>query len=156
MHYLHSLEAPVLHRNLKTQNLMLDEGGRVKICDFGWARFKTIDSGKTFFHGWQWVAPEILWGKPYTEAADVYSYSIVAWEVLSREIPFKGFNPIQIGVMVRDQQFRPTIPEGAPPGYGELLEACWQNEPQQRFSFEKILGRMNALVAMCSAEGSEY
>ena len=53
MHYLHSLEAPVLHRNLKTQNLMLDEGGRVKICDFGWARFKTIDSGKTFFHGWQ-------------------------------------------------------------------------------------------------------
>ena len=43
----------MLHRNLKTQNLMLDEGGRVKICDFGWARFKTIDSGKTFFHGWQ-------------------------------------------------------------------------------------------------------
>jgi serine/threonine protein kinase len=93
MHYLHTLNPPVLHRNLKTQNLLIDEGGRVKICnpnlnldpnphpnphphphphahanpnpspnphprrvkicDFGWSRFKTIDSGKTFFHGWQ-------------------------------------------------------------------------------------------------------
>ena len=86
MHYLHSLEAPVLHRNLKTQNLMLDEGGRVKICDFGWARFKTIDSGKTFFHGWQWVAPEILGGGRFTESADVYSFAMVAWEARYREI----------------------------------------------------------------------
>merc|ERR1719345_366152 len=72
MHYLHTLEPPVLHRNLKTQNLLIDEGGRVKICDFGWSPFKTIDSGKTFFHGWQWVAPEILGGARFHEKADVY------------------------------------------------------------------------------------
>ena len=120
MHYLHSLEAPVLHRNLKTQNLMLDEGGRVKICDFGWARFKTIDSGKTFFHGWQWVAPEILGGGRFTESADVYSFAMVAWEVLTHRLPFTGMNPVQIGLAVREQKLRPTLPDDCPAGFGAL------------------------------------
>lgn len=81
MNYLHTLDPPVLHRNLKSQNLLVDEAGKVKIGDFGWSRLKTFDAGKTFFHGWQWVAPEILWGGQFTEMADVYSYSMVAWEV---------------------------------------------------------------------------
>ena len=53
MNYLHTLDPPVLHRNLKSQNLLVDEGGKVKIADFGWSRLKTFDAGKTFFHGWQ-------------------------------------------------------------------------------------------------------
>ena len=150
MTYLHTLEPPVLHRNLKSQNLLVDEGGKIKIADFGWSRLKTFDAGKTFYHGWQWVAPEILWGGKFTEAADVYSYSMVAWEVLTRSIPFTGLNPVQIGVAVREQKLRPPLPDDCLPGFGELLEGCWHDEPEQRFTFDKVLGRMNALVAMNS------
>jgi len=152
MNYLHTLEPPVLHRNLKSQNLLIDDGGKVKIADFGWSRLKTFDAGKTFFHGWQWVAPEILWGGKFTEAADVYSYSMVAWEVLTHTVPFHGLNPVQIGVAVREQKLRPPLPDDCPPGFGELLAGCWHDEPAQRFTFDKVLGRMNALVAMSATD----
>ena len=75
--FAHARSLPVLHRNLKSQNLLVDDGGKVKIADFGWSRLKTFDAGKTFFHGWQWVrARDPAWGGKYTEAADVYS---TAW-----------------------------------------------------------------------------
>ena len=152
MNYLHTLDPPVLHRNLKSQNLLIDEAGKVKIGDFGWSRLKTFDAGKTFFMGWQWVAPEILWGGKFTEAADVYSYAMVAWEVVTRSVPFHGLNPVQIGVAVREQKLRPPLPEDGPPGLGDLLSACWHDDPTLRFSFDKILGRVQALVAMSATD----
>ena len=153
MTYLHTLEPPVLHRNLKSHNLLVDEAGKVKIADFGWSKLKSFDPAKTFYHGWQWVAPEILWGGAFTEAADVYSFSMVCWEVFAQEMPFKGLNPLQIGHAVGTEKVRPPAPPNAPDGLGDLLENCWHNEPKQRFTFPKILGRLNALVAMSSAEG---
>ena len=152
MNYLHTLDPPVLHRNLKSQNLLIDEGGKVKIADFGWSRLKTFDAGKTFFHGWQWVAPEILWGMQFTEAADVYSYSMVAWEVLTQSVPFSGLNPVQIGVAVREQKLRPPLPEDCDAGLAEVMHACWHDQPEQRYSFTKVLGRMQALVALSTDE----
>ena len=148
MNYLHTLEPPVLHRNLKSQNLLVDEGGRVKIADFGWSRLKTFDAGKTFFHGWQWVAPEILGGGRYTEKADVYSFAMVAWEVLEQKLPFEGKNPVQIGLAVREQKLRPPIADDAPAGFAELLCACWHDEPEQRHTFSRILGALQALAVL--------
>ena len=156
MTYLHTLEPPVLHRNLKSSNLLLDEAGKVKIGDFGWSKLKSFDPAKTFYHGWQWAAPEILWGGAFTEASDVYSFSMVCWEVFAQEMPFKGLNTLQIGHAVGTENVRPPIPPSAPEGLGELLGSCWHSEPAQRFSFSKILGRLNALVAMSSADGAEY
>jgi len=151
MNYLHTLDPPVLHRNLKSQNLLIDDGGKVKIADFGWSRLKTFDAGKTFFHGWQWVAPEILWGGKFTEAADVYSFSMVAWEVLTNAVPFHGLNPVQIGLAVREQKLRPPLPADCPPGFGELLQACWHDEPEQRYPFTRVLGKMQGIVAVFSS-----
>ena len=152
MNYLHTLEPPVLHRNLKTTNLLIDEAGKVKIADFGWSRLKTFDAGKTFYHGWQWIAPEILWGAKFEQPADVYSYSMVAWEVLTGSVPFHGLNPTQIGFAVMKERLRPPPPEDGPPGFDQLLAACWHDDPAERYSFEKILGRMQALVAMSATE----
>jgi len=156
--YLHGLDPPVLHRNLKSSNLLVDEGGKVKIADFGWSRLKSLGASlsKTFFHGWQWVAPEILWGAKFTEAADVYSYSMVAWEVLTHEVPFAGMNPVQIGVAVREQKLRPPLPDDCDPGFAELLHACWHDAPEKRPSFVRVLGKIQALVALSSeADGFE-
>jgi serine/threonine protein kinase len=100
----------------------------------------------------RWVAPEILWGQPFTEAADVYSFGMVSWEVLTQEIPFKGLNPVQIGVAVREQKRRPPLPEHGPHGLDQLLQACWHDQPEQRPSFVKVLGKVQALVAIASTE----
>jgi len=66
------------------------------------------------------VAPEILGGGRFTESADVYSFAMVAWEVLTHRLPFTGMNPVQIGLAVREQKLRPTLPDDCPAGFGAL------------------------------------
>ena len=83
VHYLHSCTPPILHRDLKSLNIFLDEHYRIKIGDFGWT--KTLDQYMTNKIGtYQWMAPEVIDNKPYTEKADVFSYSIILWEIASR------------------------------------------------------------------------
>lgn len=155
MHYLHSFDPPVLHRNLKSQNLLLDSGGKVKVCDFGWARFQTLDSGRTFFNSWQWVAPEILAGGRFNEKADVYSFAMVAWEVLTRSLPFTGMNPVQIGMAVGQQRLRPPLPDDCPAGFGTLLSDCWHHEPEQRHRFDVVLGKLQAMETLNEFDDAE-
>lgn len=81
--YLHECRPPILHRDLKSLNIFLDEHSRIKIGDFGWT--KTLDEYMTNKIGtYQWMAPEVIGNKPYTEKADVFSYSIILWEIASR------------------------------------------------------------------------
>ena len=148
MNYLHTYDPPVLHRNLKSQNLLLDEAGRVKISDFGWSRFKALDSCKTFIPSWQFVAPEILAGEPFSQAADVFSFAMIGWEVLTRSLPFVGMNPVQIAQAVQQQKLRPEVPADSPPDFAALLGECWHDESGRRPSFTKVLGRLQAQVAL--------
>ena len=83
VHYLHSCHPPVLHRDLKSLNLLLDESGRVKLADFGWT--KGLDNYMTGKIGtYQWMAPEVIASHKYSEKADVFSYGIILWEIASR------------------------------------------------------------------------
>jgi serine/threonine protein kinase len=91
MEYLHTFPgSPVLHRDLKTPNLLLDRDFRVKITDFGISREKELSLGQTGIMtvcGTPiWTAPEILRGDTYNEKADVFSFSICVWEVRQRPI----------------------------------------------------------------------
>lgn len=81
--YLHSCTPPILHRDLKSLNIFLDKHLTIKIGDFGWT--KTLEEYMTNKIGtYQWMAPEVIGNKPYTEKADVFSYSIILWEIASR------------------------------------------------------------------------
>jgi serine/threonine protein kinase len=142
MAYLHALEPPVLHRNLKSQNLLVDEAGRVKISDFGWARLLAQDLGRTYFAGWQWVAPEILAGARYSLQSDVYSFAMVAWEALTQAIPFGGKNSVQVALAVLNQKLRPEIPDWCAPALAELLADCWDDDAARRPMFESVLERL--------------
>ena len=102
LHFMHCLKPPLMHRDLKSLNLLLTdemEGPndlvRCKITDFGLTRSVQEDSGMMTgqagtFH---WMAPEVLENSPYTQSADVYSFGIVLWEILAREPPFKNHTP---------------------------------------------------------------
>ncbi|POM70193.1 Serine/threonine protein kinase, partial [Phytophthora palmivora] len=86
MNYLHSFQPPILHRDLKSPNLLIDSSYALKISDFGLARvrahFQTMtgNCGTT-----QWMAPEVLAAEKYTEKADVFSYGVVVWETVTRQ-----------------------------------------------------------------------
>lgn len=89
--YLHAMEPkPLIHRDLKPPNLLLVDSGRVlKICDFGTVTVKatlmTDNKGSA-----AWMAPEVFEGQIYNEKCDVFSWSIILWEILAREQPFKN------------------------------------------------------------------
>jgi serine/threonine protein kinase len=75
MNYLHFGNPPVLHRDLKSANILLDDSYNAKVADFGLSRLKAQERSMTGNCGTvQWMAPEILANKTYAEPADVYSY----------------------------------------------------------------------------------
>ena len=75
MNYLHFGKPPVLHRDLKSANILLDDSYNAKVADFGLSRLKAQERSMTGNCGTvQWMAPEILSNESYAEPADVYSY----------------------------------------------------------------------------------
>lgn len=95
VHYLHSCTPPILHRDLKSLNIFLDGNLKIKIGDFGWT--KTLEEYMTNKIGtYQWMAPEVIGSKPYSEKADVFSYSIILWEISSREPPYRNIQGTKV------------------------------------------------------------
>jgi len=143
MVYLHNSNPVILHRDLKSHNLLVDENFKVKISDFGLSKVmdphqKTMTSCGTA----AWAAPEILKNATYTEKADIYSYGICLWEFFTRKDPYEGMPVFQIIFAVGSEGLRPTIPENCPPEYSLLMEECWQTDPTTRPTFEQILHRL--------------
>ncbi|CAM9110746.1 unnamed protein product [Phaeothamnion confervicola] len=140
MNYLHCNDPPILHRDLKSANLLLDDSFRVRLCDFGLARLKAFTNSMTGNCGTvQWMAPEVLANAKYSETADVYSFGVVCWEMLTRACPFEGMSQIQAALAVLNNAQRPPIPEWCPASMRGLIEACWHQDPAQRPSFATIL-----------------
>jgi serine/threonine protein kinase len=89
MNYLHSFSTPVLHRDLKSLNVLIDDGYRAKLADFGWTRLRA-DKMTGKIGTYQWMAPEVIANQAYTEKADVFSFGIILWELASREPPYRS------------------------------------------------------------------
>ncbi|KAM0057624.1 putative dual-specificity kinase TKL-Pl-4 family [Helianthus debilis subsp. tardiflorus] len=85
MSYLH--QNNIIHRDLKTANLLMDEHDVVKVANFGVARVQTESGVMTAETGtYRWMAPEVIEHKPYDHKADVFSFAIVLWELLTGEV----------------------------------------------------------------------
>src|SRR4051812_10530660 len=101
MNYLHTYEPLIIHRDLKSHNLLVDKNFNLKVTDFGLAKFQVDHDPSTTFCGTlPWTAPEVFLGVGYSEKADVYSYAIVLWELVTRTEPYLGYNKPQIIVGV--------------------------------------------------------
>ncbi|CAN1307745.1 Serine/threonine-protein kinase STY46 [Linum perenne] len=77
--------------------------------------------------------------KPYDHKADVFSFAIVLWELLTGKLPYEYLTPLQAAVGVVQKCLRPTIPKHANPKLAELLERCWQQDPSLRPDFSEII-----------------
>ncbi|KAL2081594.1 hypothetical protein ACEWY4_023447 [Coilia grayii] len=140
MHYLHS-EAPVkvIHRDLKSRNVVLTADKILKICDFGASKFLSHTTHMSLVGTFPWMAPEVIQSLPVSETCDTYSYGVVLWEMLTREIPFKGLEGLQVAWLVVEKNERLTIPSSCPASFAGLMRSCWATDPKERPVFKQIL-----------------
>ncbi|TYH67640.1 hypothetical protein ES332_D06G202700v1 [Gossypium tomentosum] len=102
MEYLHS--QGVIHRDLKSNNLLLNDEMRVKVADFGTSCLEMqCRETKGNMGTYRWMAPEMIKEKPYTRKVDVYSFGIVLWELTTALLPFQGKTPVQAAFAVAEK-----------------------------------------------------
>ncbi|XP_034215226.1 serine/threonine-protein kinase STY46-like isoform X2 [Prunus dulcis] len=153
MNYLH--QNNIIHRDLKAANLLMDDNGVVKVADFGIARVQAQSGVMTAETGtYRWMAPEVIEHKPYDHKADVFSFGVVLWELLTGKLPYENLTPLQAAVGVVQKGLRPTIPRHTNPMLMELMERCWQQDPSLRPEFSEIV-KMLQHIARRVANGSE-
>ncbi|KAH9757516.1 hypothetical protein KPL71_016418 [Citrus sinensis] len=127
MEYLH--QSNIIHRDLKTANLLMDTHNVVKVADFGVARFQNKGGVMTAETGtYRWMAPEVINHQLYDQKADVFSFAIVLWELVTA----KGL--------------RPDLPENAHPKLIDLMQRCWDAVSDNRPSFSEIKLELEVLL----------
>lgn len=147
MNYLHKHNPPIIHRDLKSHNLLVDDSLTVKVTDFGLAKYLNSDddNNNTFCGTLPWTAPEIFRAQGYTVKADVYSFGIVLWEIITRGDVYRGLNKPDIILGVTQNTLRPQIPTVCHPGIAELMKMCWDDDPNKRPTFEYIVDSLDKM-----------
>jgi len=160
--YLHNMDPPIIHRDLKSLNLMLAQPVEdeftvpdVKLADFGYARIE--ERAMTQAVGTKhWMAPEVLTGTEYTTKADVFSFAMVIFEAAFRHVPFERLKPHQVAQRivqgVRPDNDRHIDLSSTPPRLLELIRACWQQNPDDRPDFVEIHERLIELASQAADE----
>ena len=132
-------------RDLKSQNIMLDENMRTKIGDFGLSKFREIGKTMSICGSPLWVAPEVLRGEKYGCACDVYSFGIIAWEALAWSEPFPNISSTEVMNGVACGTLQPKEPPESSPAVSVLLKACWSTKPELRPSFAELVLKLQSI-----------
>jgi serine/threonine protein kinase len=137
MTYLHAVN--ILHRDLTSKNLLLDANMNCKVADFGLSKI-TEDSGDmtTSLGCLPYQAPEVFRGERYSQAADVYSFGMVVYEMISGFEPHKDLQPLKYANMVAYENYRPNLPPCSE-RWERIITSCWQANREARPSFKQLL-----------------
>jgi len=134
--YLHAEN--IVHRDIKSMNVLLNEHSKACLADFGLARVKTetlsVTSRSSQAAGTvRWMAPELFKRRAvYTRKSDMYSLGITLWELASRKIPFQDSASNDVVPMwVKDGE-REDIPEDCPAKLASVIKVCWDGDPGLR------------------------
>lgn len=127
--------AGFIHRDVKPENVLISDDGRIKIGDFGLARAVTASTSTGALIGTvAYLSPELVLGKPADARSDIYSVGIMLFEMLTGQQPFTGEVPIQVAY----QHVNGTVgpPSALVPGLAaevdELVQWCTSNDPENR------------------------
>ncbi|XP_042416016.1 probable serine/threonine-protein kinase SIS8 isoform X2 [Zingiber officinale] len=147
MNYLHNCTPIIVHRDLKSPNLLVDKNWVVKVCDFGLSRIKhnTFLSSRSTAGTAEWMAPEVLRNEPSDEKCDVFSFGVILWELCTLQQPWEGMNPMQVVGAVGFQDRRLDIPDDMDPIIAGIIRKCWQINPKLRPSFAEIMAVLKPL-----------
>ncbi|XP_020087589.1 serine/threonine-protein kinase HT1-like [Ananas comosus] len=143
--YLHSKK--IVHRDVKTENMLLDAHRNLKIADFGVARVEAPNpkdmTGETGTLGY--MAPEVLDGKPYNRKCDVYSFGICLWEIYCCDMPYPNLSFTDLSSAVVHQNLRPEIPRCCPTALASIMRKCWDANPDKRPDMDEAVRLLEAI-----------
>ena len=172
--YLH--RNSMLHRDIKSSNVMLDQLQHAKVCDFGLSRPFTIskeqlgDTAHLFASSLdvstcaigtlRYVAPEVLQRTEeqvkiqYSERSDVYSFGLLLWELAHRQTAYAGADGVQVAIVLAPSGERPSLqlPIGLE-ALGPLITSCWHLDPALRPTMAASVWRLHALVLEAALGG---
>eukprot|EP01113_Clastostelium_recurvatum_P037212 TRINITY_DN540_c0_g1_i2.p1 TRINITY_DN540_c0_g1~~TRINITY_DN540_c0_g1_i2.p1 ORF type:complete len:504 (+),score=81.55 TRINITY_DN540_c0_g1_i2:55-1566(+) len=135
----------ILHRDLKSQNILLSSSKKAKLCDLGLARAleDTINKRLTFVGTDRWMAPEICMSVDYDYKVDVFSYGVVLVEIITGAVPDERRPGDKFAL--NEQGLRAKVLPGCPPAFVELCVDCTRFDPASRPSFKQILQRVKKI-----------
>jgi len=160
--FLH--EENILHRDIKSLNVLLGSNHEAKLTDFGLSKVKNETRSHTVatktksdsVGTTQWMAPELFKGRKavFTYKSDIYSLAVTFWEIASRKIPFSdASSPDLIPTWVQ-QGDREDIPTDCPPALSALIQACWEGDPNKRPGADDVVTRLKSAIEGASSHGS--
>jgi len=168
---LHNWKPQIVHRDMKSLNLLVDENWAVKVSDFGTSRFTSGTGVDLSTLGklrgtYAYCAPEVYFGKNFTPKSDIYSFGIILWEMAFRcmtgtyEQPFSEFKQIvfdfQIIIQSAKKDARPTIPANCPQAYVDLVNRCWHKDPDSRPTTEEVLQQLKEVENVYNANKAAW
>lgn len=140
MKYLHTRRPAVVHRDLKSHNVLIDERGEAKLCDFGLVNTREATAGTP-----NYMAPELFQGKPFSAAVDVFAFGVLLNEMWAREVPWDGYQPLDIKQKVEKGE-RPPIARTMPYACEGLVKKLWHGTPALRPSMADALVALDGVL----------
>ncbi|POM61278.1 TKL protein kinase [Phytophthora palmivora] len=149
--YLHSFPSPIIHRDLKSKNVLLSTSYEAKLSDFGVSREWQVDTTMTAGIGTMaWIAPEVLRGERYTEMADIYSFGVILSELATCIKPFDGVTNALIVLKVTSEE-KPDLGSNCPEDIRELADRCLSFNANDRPSASVAHYELRTLLKLHSA-----
>lgn len=145
MSFLHSQK--IVHCHLKPSNIMFNEDLYPKITDYYLSKYthqnprKLLDAAADNKSAIIYLSPEAFSQSEFTKAGDVYSFAMIAYEIMSDEEPFKELTFDKI-VQKVSSGFRPSFNFFIPKSYRSLIEKCWSQKPSSRPTFADIVTKL--------------
>jgi hypothetical protein len=128
----------VVHRDIKTANIMFDSHGTIRIMDFGLSKstlITTMTTLGTVLGTLGYTAPEQVTGFDVDRRADIFSFGVIVYEMLTNQLPFNGENEIAVIHSLFNTTPSPPshVREGIPMWYDGFVSKCLQKNPNDRF-----------------------
>lgn len=143
MMYLHKHN--VIHRDLKPGNILLDENLKPLVSDFGLSRFYSDEASKSktgCVGTISYMAPEVMTDTKYDIKADVYSFGILMYEIITDSIPYQNEKPFTLMNKIKYENLRPQFNVQLKESLQLLIEQCWSSDPKDRPTFDEIFYKL--------------